>query len=71
MSQHKHKWTVMYDGDSERETVEIFAVCLEKIKDEPNSSLLSMNFITTHTCGARLSREDIEHKINLLERTAE
>jgi hypothetical protein len=69
MSKHKHEWAVMYDGDSERETVVIFAVCIADAKAGKHiitaEQLLTGNL--PDACTATLSRKEIEERLNKLE----
>jgi hypothetical protein len=71
--EHKHKWAVMYEGDSERETVEIYALCYADAEAGKNvitaEQLLSGKF--PDVCRARLSRKEIEERLTQSERLAE
>lgn len=64
---HKHKWAVMYEGDSI--TTEIFALCItdaEEGKYIITAEQLLMGDLPKG-CTAKLSREEIEERLNRLE----
>ena len=66
---HVHEWIVMYDGSSELENVEIFALCIADAKAGKN--IISVEKVLKgelpETCTAKLERREIEILLNGLE----
>lgn len=63
---HKHEWAIMYDGNSDRESVEIFALCITDYKE--NKHIVTIENLLTGNlpvlCKEKLSRQEIEKRLN-------
>lgn len=66
MPNHTHEWVVMFTGDSETESVEIFALCIADAKAGKN--FITPDMLITQKipemCMTKLSKKEIEEILN-------